>query len=557
MVFTKDIKSYFSFTTTTAENSSSSAASIESGQAPESPPENRGVVTPEGQRSIGIISAVFLILNRIIGTGIFATPATIYSLAGSVGLSLILWAVGSLIALSGLMVYMEWGSQIPKNGGEKNYLEYFYRKPKFLATCCYAAYAFLLGWAASNSVVFGEYILVAADKEVTRWNQRGIGVACLTFSFLLHGLFKKYGLILQNVLGLFKLVVIGMMIIIGFVALGGGGGIKETGNFNHAFTNTAGTTSGYGVVMALYNIIWSFVGYSNANYALAEAKNPNRILKYAAPAALISVAVLYMLVNIAYYAVVPLDIMKSSGRIVAAEFFRVVWGEKGAKALSVFVALSALGNVLAVIYSQGRIVQELGREGVLPFSRIWATSKPFDSPFMGLFEHWGVSMVIMLAPPPGDAYNFILNLISYPLSVVNAFISLALIIIYLTKDKHKHWPDWNPPLKATLPVTVFFFLASLYLVVAPFVPPDAGQNVYESLPYYLHCVVGWGLFGGGFLYWLLFFVALPRIRGYRLESRTVIDSKGWPRNHIARIYHHQDDVSSVNTKIDPVTSVIS
>ncbi|PRT57032.1 High-affinity methionine permease [Wickerhamiella sorbophila] len=553
-MFGKDIKGYFSSSTSAENSSDASEVSIETGNPP---PENRGVITPEGQRSIGMVSAIFLILNRIIGTGIFATPATIYSLAGSVGLSLILWAVGSLIALSGLMVYMEWGSQIPKNGGEKNYLEYFYRKPKFLALCCYAAYAFLLGWAASNSVVFGEYILVAAGKEVTRWNQRGIGVACLTFSFLLHGTFKRAGLALQNVLGLFKLVVIGMMIIIGFVALGGGGGIKETGNFHDSFTNTADSTSGYGVVMALYNIIWSFVGYSNANYALAEAKNPNRILKYAAPTALISVAILYMLVNIAYFAVVPLDIMKSSGRIVAAEFFRVVWGEKGAKALSVFVALSALGNVLAVIYSQGRIVQELGREGVLPFSQLWATSRPFNTPFMGLFEHWGVSMIILLAPPPGDAYNFILNLISYPLSVVNAAVSFGLIVIYLTKDKHKYWPDWDPPLKATLPVAVFFFLASLYLVAAPFIPPDAGQNVYESLPYYLHCVVGLGLFGGGFIYWLIFFVAIPYFGGYRLESKCEIDSKGWPRNHITRVYDHEDDASTVGTKTEPVISELA
>jgi amino acid transporter len=55
--------------------------------------------------------------------------------------------MGSMIAGSGLMVYLEWGSMIPKNGGEKNYLEYFYGKPKFLATSMFAIYVFLLGWA--------------------------------------------------------------------------------------------------------------------------------------------------------------------------------------------------------------------------------------------------------------------------------------------------------------------------------------------------------------------------------------------------------------------------
>lgn len=54
----------------------------------------------------------------------------------------------------------------------------------------------------------------------------------------------------------------------------------------------------YGVVTALYNVIWSYIGYSNANYALSETKNPVRTLKIAAPLALGLVSILYMLVNV-------------------------------------------------------------------------------------------------------------------------------------------------------------------------------------------------------------------------------------------------------------------
>ena len=148
---------------------------------------------------------------------------------------------------------------------------------------------------------------------------------------------------------------------------------------------------------------------SNANYALSETKNPLRTLKIAAPSAIIFVSIIYMLVNIAYFAAVPKDEIISSGRILAASFFRNVFGHKAERALSVFVALSAFGNVLSVIFSQGRLVQELGREGILPFSRFWSSNKPFNAPLAGLFEHWLVSVIIMLAPPPGDAYNFILK----------------------------------------------------------------------------------------------------------------------------------------------------
>ena len=151
-----------------------------------------------------------------------------------------------------------------RNGGEKNYLEYVFKKPRFLVTAMFAAYVVLLGWAASNSVVFGEYILNAADVEVSRWNQRGIGLACLTTAFLVHSVALKWGLHLQNFLGVVKLVIIVFVVVSGWVALGGHMKIDPPHNFRNAFEGTTG--SGYGIVMALYNVIWSFIGYSNANY---------------------------------------------------------------------------------------------------------------------------------------------------------------------------------------------------------------------------------------------------------------------------------------------------
>ncbi|QPG76079.1 methionine permease [Brettanomyces nanus] len=498
-----------------------------------------GQVAPldRNKKEIGTISAIGLIFNRMVGTGIFATTSTIFVLSGSVGLSLILWFVGSLISLAGLYVYMEFGSAITKNGGEKNYVEYVYRKPKFLASAMYASYVFFLGWASGNSIVFGEYILTAAGVTVTRWNERGIGIACVTFAFLVHSINVKAGVYLQNVLGLFKLVIILIITVTGWVALGGGiSGAPGKANFHDSFSGTPVT--GYGVVTALYNIIWSFIGYSNANYALGEVKNPIKTLRIAGPSAVICLAVIYMLVNIAYFAVVPLDELAGSGQIVASNFFRIAFGRKSEKALSVFVALSALGNVMSVIFSQGRIVQQLGREGILPFSKFFATQKPFNTPMVGLFEHWVVCVITIVAPPPGDAYNFILNLISYPLNIVNMFVAAGLLWLHYRNKKGKE--SWNPPIKATIPVTMFFLLSSIYLVVAPYVPPSAGQSVYNSLPYYLHCVVGIGIFAFGALYWVVWAWVLPAIGGYRLDSKEELGDDGFWRHRIVKVKNGQD-----------------
>lgn len=70
--------------------------------------------SPDNRRQIGIFSASLLIFNRVIGTGIFATPSTILELSGSVGLSLFMWVIGTAIALAGTAVYLEWGTAIPR-----------------------------------------------------------------------------------------------------------------------------------------------------------------------------------------------------------------------------------------------------------------------------------------------------------------------------------------------------------------------------------------------------------------------------------------------------------
>lgn len=242
------------------------------------------VQVDKNTKEIGFISATFLCINRMIGSGVFSLGSTIFSLSGSVGTALIMWLAGSLIALSGLVVYMEFGTAIPRNGGEKNYIEYIYKKPRFLATAMYGAYVFFLGWAAGNSVVVGEYLLNAAGKEVTQWNSRAIGIGVITFAFLINAISVKTGLVLGNILGVFKIGIILFITVTGWVALGGGiktASFKPTGNFTNAFDGPS--PSGFGVVNSLYNVIWSYVGYSNVNYALGEAKNPTKVLKYSAP----------------------------------------------------------------------------------------------------------------------------------------------------------------------------------------------------------------------------------------------------------------------------------
>lgn len=76
-----------------------------------------GVVTEEkiqydDSRKLGITGAVFLILNKMIGTGIFSTPSSIFAATGSVGISLILWVIGTFLACSPDYEILPWRPHI-------------------------------------------------------------------------------------------------------------------------------------------------------------------------------------------------------------------------------------------------------------------------------------------------------------------------------------------------------------------------------------------------------------------------------------------------------------
>ena len=122
---------------------------------------------PSSSRGIRAESPIQSIWMDISWNRIFATPSVILRSSGSVGFSLIMWLLGAAVAACGTAVYIElgtvssvqifhpvsddlnqWGAHwdtqgIPKNGGEKNYLEFFYRRPRLLVTCIYGIYAVL------------------------------------------------------------------------------------------------------------------------------------------------------------------------------------------------------------------------------------------------------------------------------------------------------------------------------------------------------------------------------------------------------------------------------
>lgn len=173
------------------------------------------------------------------------------------------------------------------------------------------------------------------------------------------------------------------------------------------------------------------------------------------------------------------------------------------------MAISAFGNVLTVTFAQARVNQELAKEGVIPFPKFWASNWPFGSPSAGLLLHFIPSLIVIVAIPFGDAYDFILDLEGYPTAMINFLVVVGLLYLRWSA------PHVHRPFRAWLLVAVFFLIGQAFQLVAPFIRPPGGKGD-TSLPYWLSSVVGIAILALGIIYWAVWRKVLPAIGKYTL-----------------------------------------
>ena len=74
-------------------------------------------------RNLSWSSAYILVISRVIGSGIFSTPGLVVKSAGSIGLAVLLWIMGTILSGCGLAVSLELGCMLPRSGGDKGIYE--------------------------------------------------------------------------------------------------------------------------------------------------------------------------------------------------------------------------------------------------------------------------------------------------------------------------------------------------------------------------------------------------------------------------------------------------
>ncbi|KAK6340905.1 hypothetical protein TWF696_009218 [Orbilia brochopaga] len=518
-------------------------------------------IIPE-DRKLGYISTALLIVNRIIGSGIFATVDQIVRSTDSTGTSLFFWIVGGVVSLL-LFVYLEFGLALPRSGGEKIYLERIITKPKYFATCLFAFQFVTSQVTAANVVLFTNYMFLAANDDDQKisplWLRALVGFFVITGICLIHAFLPRLGIHLGNFLGSFKIIILMVVVCAGFAVLANPKGVLDSGQksgnykyFDGVWNSTTVETppdvraqiacgaDANNAPVALAQVIFAYTGWENANYVLSEVKNPTKTLKWSAPIAVTTVAILYILANIAYFAVLTKqEIIEGTANAVAVSFFRKlkVAESFSNNAVPTFIGLSALGNVFAASFALSRAKQELGKEGILPWSKFWASDWPRQAPSGGLFLHWIFTSLWVLALGRYESgYTFLNTFATYCRTLINIFLGVGLL--FLQFHPRSTWREERTSFHVKWPFTVAWTGFNCYLVVAMFVPncaiPGFGLNNYFSIP-----VTGICVLIGGILYWFGFAKVLP-LFGYAVETQReyLADGSQVVRYiHITR--HHQ------------------
>ncbi|KAI8086751.1 amino acid permease-domain-containing protein [Halteromyces radiatus] len=194
-------------------------------------------------------------------------------------------------------------------------------------------------------------------------------------------------------------------------------------------------------------------------------------------------AIYYVIFSYAYLAVLPLDKIRSSDLTVAANLFNTAFGGIfGSRVLPVFVGLSSFGFVGVVTYSGSRVILEFAREGHLPFDRVFSRVHPkLQTPVASLLLLYVISLIFMLAPPPGTAFQFIMAFCSYADYFFAALCAIGLLIL------RRREPNIKRPIRSPFPLTVFYLLVCIFTLVFVYIPPTKAPAQY---PYWgKYCLI--------------------------------------------------------------------
>lgn len=437
------------------------------------------------RRSLGFWDATMIVAGSMIGSGIFIVSADMSRMVGSTGWLLFLWILSGLITLMAALSYGELAGMMPKAGGQFVYIERAWGK---LTSFLYGWTVFLViqtGVIAAVAVAFAKYSgvfipSISAENVLLSVGALKISsaqIVAIAVIFLLTWINSKgvqNGKWIQLIFTSTKLIALFLLIVSGIWI-----GLNSewfSQNFNDIWTVTAKvknnsgwestSLSGIALMLALGTAIigslFSSDAWNNVTFIAGEIRDPRKNIPMSLVTGTAIVTVLYLLTNIAYLGLLPLqghhdatDIVgqgiqfAGSDRVGTAAASRI-FGDSAVYLMALLIMVSTFGCNNGLILSGARVYYAMGQDGLF-FKKASALNK-YEVPAFALWIQAIWASLLCLSGTYGDLldYTTFASLLFYVVTIAGIFIL------------RKREPGAERPYK----VLFYPILPILYIVVA-------------------------------------------------------------------------------------------
>jgi APA family basic amino acid/polyamine antiporter len=349
---------------------------------------------------LGFTTAVMLVVGSVIGSGIFKKPALMAGQLESGELLILVWVIAGVMTMFGALTNAEIASIITTPGGQYIYFNKIYNKFVGYVYGWSVFSVYQTGSIAAIAYIFADYFgyffppfHLSPQLEAFHFHIPGVGdifpladlgtktvtIGCVMFLTTINYFGVRFGGIVQVAFTALKVAAIAALVGLGF-ALGHG----SLGNFTSSvisFSRTGGLLGA--MLLAMSGAFWAYDGWINITYVAGEIKEPQRIIPRALFVGTAIVIAVYVLTNLVYLYVLPIDVMAQS-KLVAADVAESFLGRYGGAFVSAAVMISTFGTVNGTILASARVYYAMARERFF-FRRMETVHPRYRTPGPSLF----------------------------------------------------------------------------------------------------------------------------------------------------------------------------
>jgi len=315
-------------------------------------------------RVLGLIFGVAVVVGGMVGQGILRTPGIVASAVHSPESILLLWIVGAGLVAISAFAYVELGTAIPRAGGPYDFVRHAFG-PLAGVIAGWGQWFVLVTQEAFLAIVVAEFL-----HRVGIWPSVGtslLAVGILAVFWLVNWTGTRISGGSQIAFSAIKGAALIALVVLLFA---------QPAARQPAVTPAEGIGLA-GIVVAMRAIINTYDGWQEFVLFGEEVERPERTLPRAMATGILSVAVLYVLVNMALLHVLPPADMANS-TLPAADAMKLALGPTGDLALTLFGVVSVAAITNLTVMKSARITFALARAGHLPakLSDVASTGTP-------------------------------------------------------------------------------------------------------------------------------------------------------------------------------------